>query len=1161
MNELRRHFVIMASTRVSSLLNRFKFEQKAKKKLNASGSSYNVLETSSICENSSSVNAKHSEMNGDSTLSRSTTPDSDAILCIPETPTSDLPESIESGSPVFPSAKKRLAENSQRSLIKSTISSLLSPTTGGTKSPTFGKQQHLTNGNGKQSSPSSSRRTKKKQICFVDSDESESDSESMLRREESSSHSAGKSQDMKSNSETKSDSTRISDVETQNSLETVLYSYEDRSEGSQPQHQSGGLKRKLSEMSSGGEEGGDEDEKEEEDKMKRDAMEQLRVCFPHKDHKELKRALRCTDWNINKAANDLMLLGSPPRRKVCTSPPLETKKPLVTKMVEKESKNYQDAFSGWLQKPSTSQPKKKRPQPRRVISSSDDDEDIVEVPQKNKEIKPKKTFRRIRTFSSDSMEDVSPVKKSEVKSLDTRQDDDDDDDDKSKDGTGTGSGKIANGFYKKGSSAQNGIAGKKPFRKVWSGFLSNKSNPSAKTTAKAATKATITKPNKAPRSPRYSDSEEDLHYGDSGSEYEGEEEVSPEFRAMAVSFFNDATAEEMISIDGCSKGKAEKIISIRPFDDFADLVERFDEAKTLSSGLIWNCEAVFQERRVMTDLMAKCVSISDRIQRKVTSVIENPDLAVNGQLTRQPALLNRSMQLKPYQLVGLNWLKLMHTEKVNGILADEMGLGKTIQVIAFLCHLLEENNKGPHLIVAPSSTLDNWMRELQTWCPALDCILYHGSQKDRQEIRDALLYDNMSCHVIVTSYNLCANTPEDRGIFKKLPMQYAIFDEGHMLKNMKSQRYQHLMKIRAEKRLLLTGTHRQNNLQELISLLAFTLKQKSENPHEQSSYEMERIAHAKQIMQPFLLRRIKDDVLSQLPKKKERVEHVEMTEEQKKGYNDLVASISKEIKSSENKAGKMSCAMMELRKQANHPLLRRGHYDNQKLRKMAKLMMDEPTHYDANEEYIYEDMEVMSDYELHRLCHEYSGLREYRLDQDLVTQSGKFQLLDKMLADLKEQGSRVLLFSQFVMVLDIVQEYLKIRGHKFVRMDGQTPVAERAQLIDKFNKNDSVFIFMLSTRAGGVGINLTAANTVILHDIDFNPYNDKQAEDRCHRVGQTREVSVIRLVSKQTIEEGMLSCAKYKLKLEKQMTSGISGEEGKDEDKDIASLLRDALDL
>nr|XP_054753002.1 SWI/SNF-related matrix-associated actin-dependent regulator of chromatin subfamily A containing DEAD/H box 1A-like [Lytechinus pictus] len=1015
----------------------------------------------------------------------------------------------------------------------------------------------------------------------------------------------------KAGCETESDSTHI---DTQSSLETVLYSYEE-----QGSLRPGGLKRKLSEMSSGGEVGGgDEDEKD--DKMKKDIMEQLKVCFPRKDQKELKRALKATDWNINQAANDLMQVGSPPRRKHCTSPTIEPKKPSFIKKSNGEAKDFQDAFSGWLQKPSAGQPKKNWPQqkkvPRKVISSSDDDtdDDVVEVPQKSKESNQKKTFKRIRTFSSDSMEDASPVKKTEGKPLDTRKNrdnqsdqesvssskkgegdqeiltdsDENEDDDKKSKGNGRAgntSGKIANGFYKKGAPTQNGVAGKKPFRKVWAGFLSRDSTSAAKTTGKkqrtkTASKAPSIKPIKRPRSPRYSDEEEDdLRYGDSGSEYELEEEVSPEFQAMAVTFFNDATLEELISVEGCSKGKAEKIISIRPFDAFSDLLEKFDGVKQLNANLVWNSEAVFKERKVVEDIMARCVKISERIQRKVTSVIENPDSAVNGQLTRQPALLNRSMQLKPYQLVGLNWLKLMHSEQVNGILADEMGLGKTIQVIALLSHLLEEGTKGPHLIVAPSSTVDNWVRELQTWCPALEVVLYHGSQEDRQEIREDLLYEDLPCNVIVTSYNICASSAEDRGVFKKLPLHYAIFDEGHMLKNMKSQRYNHLMKIRAEKRLLLTGTPLQNNLQELISVLAFTLpklfsgkandltrvfsmkKQKTGNPHEQSSYEMERIAHAKQIMQPFVLRRIKADVLSQLPKKKESIEHVEMTADQREGYTKLVASLSKDLKVSGFKRGKMSSAMMELRKQANHPLLLRRHYDNEKLRKMAKLMLEEPTHYDANEEYIYEDMEVMSDYELHRLCHEYGALREYRLDQELVLQSGKFQLLDKMLAELKEQGSRVLLFSQFVMVLDIVEEYLKIRGHRSVRMDGQTPVQDRAELIDKFNEDESVFIFMLSTKAGGVGINLTAANTVILHDIDFNPYNDKQAEDRCHRVGQRREVSVIRLVSKQSIEEGMLSCANYKLKLEKQMTRGFSGEDGKEDEKDIASLLRDALDI
>merc|ERR1712142_339734 len=182
------------------------------------------------------------------------------------------------------------------------------------------------------------------------------------------------------------------------------------------------------------------------------------------------------------------------------------------------------------------------------------------------------------------------------------------------------------------------------------------------------------------------------------------------------------------------------------------------------------------------------------------------------------------------------------------------------------------------------------------------------------------------------------------------------------------------------------------------------------------------------------------------------------------------------------------------------------------------------------------------------------------LGNQIICESGKFRLLDDMLPEMQSNGDRVLIFSQFTMMMDILEKYLKIRGHRYLRLDGQTPVQERQFLIDQFNKEEDIFIFILSTRAGGLGINLTAANTVILHDLDFNPYNDKQAEDRCHRVGQTKEVKVIRFTSEDTIEEGIHNIAQDKLKLEQDVTGEGEGE-SKTKKKDISRLLKAALNV
>ncbi|NXY45405.1 SMRCD regulator, partial [Ceuthmochares aereus] len=590
----------------------------------------------------------------------------------------------------------------------------------------------------------------------------------------------------------------------------------------------------------------------------------------------------------------------------------------------------------------------------------------------------------------------------------------------------------------------------------------------------------------------------------------------------------------------------------------------------LSEDIVLNCKTLLKERDVILKLMTKCEGISNKLTRQVTRLTEGGC----GWNIGQPTILNPSLQLQPYQKIGLNWLALLHKHKLNGILADEMGLGKTIQAIAFLAYLYQEGDKGPHLIVVPASTLDNWIREVRLWCPELNVLFYYGSQENRKHIRMDINNQAVDFNVIITTYNCAISSSEDRGLFRKLKLNYAIFDEGHMLKNMSSVRYQHLMTINAKNRLLLTGTPVQNNLLELMSLLNFVMphmfssstseiqrmfSSKAKTAEEQSIYEKERIAHAKQIIKPFILRRVKEEVLKQLPPKKDLIELCPMSEKQEQLYCDLLNKLKKSINGNE-KNSDMGNVMMQLRKMANHPLLHRQYYTTDKLRTMSMLMLKEPTHCDANPDLIFEDMTVMTDFELHLLCKQYSHIGDFKLDMDQILDSGKFRALERILSDLKEKGDRVVLFSQFTMMLDILEVFLKHFQYKYIRLDGKTQISDRIHLIDQFNTDMDIFVFLLSTKAGGLGINLTSANAVILHDIDCNPYNDKQAEDRCHRVGQTREVKVIKLISNGTIEESMLKISQQKLKLEQDMTAADSGEEGTIP-ADIATLLKASLGL
>ncbi|KAJ3603798.1 hypothetical protein NHX12_028539 [Muraenolepis orangiensis] len=603
----------------------------------------------------------------------------------------------------------------------------------------------------------------------------------------------------------------------------------------------------------------------------------------------------------------------------------------------------------------------------------------------------------------------------------------------------------------------------------------------------------------------YEDSEDSL---DSGDEDEKKEKDQSGVKSQILKFFEEASLDELSLISGLSIKKAKKILELRPFDSWQNLKDVFQKENGLTEDLVFGAKVVLKERSAVQSLMSKCQNISSKMVNQVTQMM------TKGAGRKQPSILNSQYQLKPYQLIGLKWLCLLHQHKLSGILADEMGLGKTIQAIAFLSQLLQDGIEGPHLITVPASTLDNWVRELKLWSPRLKVLVYYGSVEDRRYMKHSILNGDEEFQVIVSTYNLAIGNDSDRSLFRKLRLKYAIFDEGHMLKNMNSLRYRHLMAINAQHRLLLTGTPLQNNLLELMSLLNFIMpsmfsssttqlsKMFSMKPHdEQSCFEKDRIAQARQIMKPFILRRVKSEVLQQLPAKVEKIEFCPMTEKQRALYQALFNN----LKRSTTGAKRELCnVMMQLRKMANHPLLHRQYYTTEKLKAMSKLMLKEPTHFDANADLIQEDMEVMSDFELHRLCQQYSSIGSYQLDFHLMLDSGKFVHLTELLGTLKDVGDRVVLFSQFTMMLDIVEILLRHLKHRYVRLDGSTPIADRIGLIDQYNNDPDIFVFLLSTRAGGLGINLTSANAVILHDIDCNPYNDKQAEDRCHRLGQTR---------------------------------------------------------
>lgn len=559
----------------------------------------------------------------------------------------------------------------------------------------------------------------------------------------------------------------------------------------------------------------------------------------------------------------------------------------------------------------------------------------------------------------------------------------------------------------------------------------------------------------------------------------------------------------------------------------------------------------------------------------------------------RPKLLGPDVQLKDYQQTGINWLNLLYHNHMSCILADDMGLGKTCQVISFLAYLKQINEPGPHLVVVPSSTLENWLREFQKFCPSLKIEPYYGSQQERAGLREILERTAGQYDVIVTTYNLAAGNKYDISFLRGCHFNVVVYDEGHMLKNSLSERFSKLMRIQGNFRLLLTGTPLQNNLKELMSLLEFIMpslfeakkdylasifKQRARTTDDNKGFNpllaQEAINRAKMMMRPFILRRRKDQVLKHLPAKHRVIEHCEMNETQRKIYNEEIKLVMEHKRMIQNgelpedpkeKAKIQSSSsknlIMALRKASLHPLLFRNLYNDKVLAKMSDAILDEPEYAEnGNRQYIQEDMSYMTDFELHKLCCNFPNtLEKFQLHNQEWLKSGKIDKLTELLKHIIiEKKEKVLIFSLFTQILDILELVLSTLNYKFLRLDGSTQVNDRQSLIDKFYEDETIPIFILSTKAGGFGINLVCANNVIIFDQSFNPHDDRQAADRSHRVGQTKEVTITTLITKDSIEEKIFQLAKNKLDLD----SHISEDDKKSQElleSKVSDILEDII--
>ena len=423
-------------------------------------------------------------------------------------------------------------------------------------------------------------------------------------------------------------------------------------------------------------------------------------------------------------------------------------------------------------------------------------------------------------------------------------------------------------------------------------------------------------------------------------------------------------------------------------------------------------------------------------------------------------------ELRPYQNTGYQWFKSLSSYHLGGILADDMGLGKTLQSIAYIT---SEQHGKPHLIVAPSSVVYNWKNECEKFAPSLKVAVLTGTPQERKE----RIESEQAADVWITSYTTLRQDIEE---YRDLTFQTLILDEAQYIKNYRTKTSRAIREIVASRKFALSGTPIENSIDELWAIFQVILPGLMPNQKEFKQLSHEKIAR---MTQPFILRRLKQEVLTELPEKIESVHISELTKEQKDLYVGYLNQLRQEAVSS----------------------LQAGSFKENRMKMLAGLTR------------------------LRQICCHPSLFME-----NYTGTSGKLEQLLEMIDQFMEQGNRMLIFSQFTSMHEILIRILEEKGIEYFYLHGGTPSNERVEMCDRFN-NGEKSIFLISLKAGGTGLNLTGADTVIMYDLWWNPAVEDQATGRAHRFGQKKVVQVIRLIAEGTIEEKIYELQQKKREL------------------------------